>query len=114
MQNHPCRLILTMIKKLHTIIVRTAPITSIGYQGPASLCSLIRCLITQETFIQKASAGPAIKSVDRNNDDTSGPKINLPPNKNFWKHLTAQNEGKRHGTERSEIMQTLYCKILLL
>lgn len=72
-------------------MVRTTPITSIGYQGPASLCSLIRCLITQETFIQKASAGPAIKRIDRNKDDTSGPKINLPPQKNFWKHLKAQN-----------------------
>lgn len=34
-------------------------------------------------FIQNASAGAAIKRVDRNNEDTSGPKINLPPKKNL-------------------------------
>lgn len=33
--------------------------------------------------MQKAVAGPAIRSMDRNKDATSGPKISLPPNKNF-------------------------------
>lgn len=31
------------------------------------------------------TAGPRIKMVDRYRDDASGPKINLPPHRNFWK-----------------------------
>lgn len=34
--------------------------------------------------MQKPSAGPKIRNVDKNNDDPSGPKMNLPPNKNLW------------------------------
>ena len=36
-------------------------------------------------FIQNVNAGPAIKRVEKNNDPASGPNINLPPQRNFYK-----------------------------
>lgn len=69
---------------LLTKTVSTIPTVSTEYQGIASLFSMIRCLIMRKILIQNAIAGPATRNVDKNKDATSGPKINLPPHKNFW------------------------------
>lgn len=56
---------------------------STEYQDRTGWSSLMRFLMINKIFIQNASAGAAIKRVDSNNEDTSGPKINLPPRKNL-------------------------------
>lgn len=72
----------TFRKTEPTKMVSTTAAISTGYHGRAVLFSLIRCLMISEIFIQNARAGPAIRNVDKNNEEASGPKTSLPPNKN--------------------------------
>lgn len=67
-----------------TNIVSAIATTSTGYQETAGLSSLIRFLMMERIFPQNASAGIAIMKADRYKEDTSGPKINLPPQKNLY------------------------------
>jgi len=59
------------------------PTINTKYQRRLSLFFI--SMILRQIFIEKVIAGTAIRSVDRNRDATSGPKINLPPQKNFCK-----------------------------
>lgn len=43
-------------------------------------------MINNNIFKQNAIAGPPIIIDVKTKDDASGPKINLPPHKNFWDH----------------------------
>lgn len=63
--------------------VSTMATISTEYQERRGLPSSTLSLMINKIFIQNASAGATIKRVDRNNEDTSGPKINLPPKKNI-------------------------------
>lgn len=94
------RLFDTKIRTKLTNAVSTTTTISTGYHWPAVLCSFIWCRMIKTIFIQNARAGAAIMNTDRNNDDTSGPKTNLPPKKNFCliqqykNHFSYQNQEK--------------------
>lgn len=68
-----------------TKMVRNSPTPATGYH-------LLLSFAFTDTFIQNANAGPAIKRFDKNIDATSGPNINLPPQKNFCENNQKSNQ----------------------
>ena len=77
----PSAIVLQMIHikiKQLTKMVRSNPTTATAYH-------LVLSFAFKKIFIQKARAGPAIRTVDKRSDATSGPNTSLPPSRNFYK-----------------------------
>jgi len=74
------QLIHIVIKQL-TKRVRSNPTAATAYH-------IVLFSAFKKIFIQKARAGPAIRTVDKRRDATSGPNTILPPRRNFYKMQT--------------------------